>query len=136
MNKILIDTNVFIDHLRGYEPASDFLVKASQGYFSIMISTITEMELYAGTRLTDSEIKKIDELLSYYVKLNVNSAISKTAGELLRFYRNQGLSPIDALIASSALDTGSILVTNNIKHFQNIEKLLTLQPYPTEYRAR
>ena len=132
MNKILIDTNVFIDHLRGYEPATDFLLKSIEGYFSIQVSTITEMELYAGAKVTASEAKKIDDLLSCYVKLCVDSMISKTAGELLRLYRKQGLTPIDALIASSALITDSILVTNNIKHFQIVEKLLTLQPYPTE----
>jgi len=44
-------------------------------------------------------------------------------------HRRQGLTPVDALIAASAISADAILVTRNVKHFRMVDNLLTLQPY-------
>ena len=43
---------------------------------------------------------------------------------MLRRHHIQGLSPLDAIIAATALDYGASLITKNVKHFRAIEGLL------------
>ena len=129
MNNILIDTDVFIDHLRGYRPATDFLRQVFSGEYSGYISVLTEMELLAGAMPKKEEKEMIERLLSRFPSIPVSSAIARKAGQLLRSYRHKGLAPVDAIIASTALELKAILVTNNVKHFNQIDGLLTLQPY-------
>ncbi len=129
MNRVLIDTNIFIDHFRGYKPAATFLVKLFDGDKIPLISTLTEMELFAGSSVSDADAANINDLLGKFDIVSVNSAISRIAGKLLSKYRTQGLAPVDALIAASAISAGAILVTKNVKHFSLIGNLLTLQPY-------
>lgn len=132
MNKILIDTNIFIDHLRGFQPSTDFLLKVFQGEYNAQISTLTVMELFAGTMPAEAEKEKVVSLLEKFSPVPVSSEIAEKAGNLLRLYRNRGLAPVDALIAATSMEIEAILVTKDIKHFSVIEGLLTLQPYYTE----
>jgi len=44
---MLIDTNIFVDHLRGYTPAVKFF-ESLKGKENILFSAITEAELIAG----------------------------------------------------------------------------------------
>lgn len=129
MNRVLIDTNIFIDHFRGYKPAAAFLIKIFDGDYSPVISTLTEMELFAGSMVKDSDAAEIDNLLSRFEIVAVNSATSRMAGKMLGKHRRQGLTPVDALIAATAISSDAILVTRNIKHFNMVDNLLTLQPY-------
>lgn len=129
MNKLLIDTNVLIDHLRGFRNATDFLLKVIEVGNDLHISTLTEMELFAGKNISEKENADLVNLLNSFDIIHVNSAIARKAGELLRLYYYNGLAPVDALIASSAIYTKSILVTKDIKHFSLVKGLLTLQPY-------
>lgn len=129
MNKVLIDTNIFIDHFRGYKPAGSFLVKIFNGDYNPLISTLTEMELFAGLLITDSDAADIDNLLNKFEIVAINSTTSRMAGKMLSRHRRQGLTPVDALIAASAISADAILVTRNVKHFSLVDNLLTLQPY-------
>lgn len=131
MNNILIDTNIFIDHLRGFQPATDFLLKVFQGDYYARISTLTEMELFAGTMPAETEKARVVTLLEKFTPVPVSSEIAGKAGTLLRLYRNMGLAPVDALIAATSMEIEAILVTKDVKHFSPIEGLLTLQPYYT-----
>ncbi|RJX24820.1 MAG: type II toxin-antitoxin system VapC family toxin [Dethiobacter sp.] len=132
MNNILIDTNIFIDHLRGFQPSTDFLLRVFQGEYHAQISTLTEMELFAGTIPTEAEKEKVKALLEKFTPVPVSSVIARKAGTLLRLYRNMGLVPVDALIAATSMEREAILVTKDVKHFGVIEGLLTLHPYYTE----
>lgn len=87
------------------------------------------MELFAGSLVADSDAAKIDNLLNKFEIVPVNSATSRMAGKMLIQHRRQGLTPVDALIAASAISADAILVTRNVKHFRMVDNLLTLQPY-------
>lgn len=132
MNSILLDTNIFIDHLRGYQPSTDFLLRIFQGDYSPQISTLTEMELFAGTMPDDREKEIVKELLDKFTIIPVSSVIARKAGVLLRQYKNMGLAPVDALIAATSMEREAILVTKDVKHFSVIDGLLTLHPYYRE----
>ncbi|QGP91979.1 Ribonuclease VapC10 [Neomoorella glycerini] len=129
MNSIVIDSDILIDHLRGFQPATDFLLRIFQGEFTGHISVLTEMELLAGTMPKKGEKEQIESLLKHFNAIPVSSNIARRAGELLRKYRANGLAPVDAIIASTSLDLTAILVTRNTKHFEPVEGLLTLKPY-------
>ncbi|WP_406677400.1 PIN domain-containing protein [Neomoorella carbonis] len=75
------------------------------------------------------EKEQVESLLQRFNAIPVSSNIARRAGELLRKYRAHGLAPVDAIIASTALDLRAPLVTRNTKHFEPVEGLLTLKPY-------
>lgn len=90
-----------------------------------MISTITEMELFAGKSMEEPAAReKTEKLLELFDILPVTSEIAKHAGVLLRNYRHQGLTPSDAIIASTAMLYRANLITRNIKHFRIIKGIL------------
>lgn len=132
MNSIVIDTDIIIDHLRGFEPSTTFLRRVFQGEYIGQVSVLTEMELFAGAMSRKGEKQAIENLLRCFTSIPVSSSIARRAGHLLRNYRDKGLAPVDAVIASTCLDLNAILVTKNVKHFNLVEGLLTLNPYPNE----
>lgn len=127
MSKLLLDTNIIIDYLRGYRPARTFLEKLS-GTGGLMISVVTSMELYAGKSMDDPIVQtKVDDLLAHFTIIPLTPMLAGRAGELLRHHRTRGLSPLEAIIAVTALDSGASLITRNIKHYQAVEGLLVFE---------
>lgn len=125
MTKLLLDTSILIDHLRQYTPATEFLETVFNSKVSTFISTITVMELYAGKSMQDPATEKeVIKFLDLFKIIPVTSQIAMKAGEMLRQYRHQGLTPSDAIIAGTALSQDANLVTRNIKHFRIIKGLI------------
>lgn len=125
MSSILFDTSVLIDHLRNYRPSTEFLETVINSGSQAMISTITEMELFAGKSMQEKATQeKIASLLELFEIIPVSSEVARHAGVLLRQYRRQGLTPADALIAGTALLYEASLITRNTKHFKMIKGLL------------
>lgn len=125
MSDIILDTSVLIDHLRGYQPASVFLNTLFSSGRVVYVSILSEMELFAGKGMEKAGTEEaVKRLLDLFVILPLNSMIARQAGILLRQYRHQGLTPIDALIASTALLNKTTLVTRNVKHFRMVAGLL------------
>lgn len=55
MKRVLLDTSVIIDHLKGHEPATDYLLGLEKGAPHGVVSSTTHTELFAGERMTASE---------------------------------------------------------------------------------
>ena len=108
MPKVLFDTDVVIDHLAGRKP-----LPVEDGCYSV----ITRAELYAGT---DVDEPAIDELLDALTEVPVDRDIAQEAGRLRRGSR---LRLPDALIAATALATGSRLHTRNVRDFRGVKGL-------------
>ena len=85
--KILLDTNIFIDHLRGYAPAVAFFSSLSDK--EISFSAITESELLAGS-INQSPEKR--EFLSIYYHCEIESG-NEQAGE--KFAELKWVKPSD-----------------------------------------
>lgn len=115
MADLLVDTDVFIDHLRGARPLPH------RGN-SISYSVITRAELFAGEG-TQEEI--VEVLLSAFSELPVERSIAERAG---RLRRDKGLRMPDALIAATALDHGLSLMTRNKKDFKGVRGLRLVEP--------
>lgn len=106
--RYLLDTDVFIDHLRGAER----LELSGHSY-----SVITRCELFAGRDDAESDVRR---LLASHHQVAVSAEIAERAGRIRRSVR---IDTPDALIAATALVHGHVLVTRNIKHFSNVPDL-------------
>lgn len=101
----LVDTDIFVDHLRG---ARAF----HAGRRTACYSVVTRCELFAG-RGADEDALRL--LLAPFREIPVDRAIAERAG---RLRREIGLRTPDALIAASALEHRLTLVSRNAKDFE------------------
>jgi len=111
--KVLFDTTILIDDLRGKDAAADCIESLGA---KPLISTLTVLEIYAGAR--PKEIEYIGEYLSTFVSVPVDEEIARQAGVYFQQYHkshNTGLA--DAIIAATCKVKGLTLVTLSKKHF-------------------
>ena len=120
MTKLLLDTNILIDHLRGDPAATALLRDVNSGRVRASISVVTESEVLASRALTRRHLREIEALLSLLPKLAVTSRVARTAA---RFQRLYPIDIADALIAATAHLAGATLVTRNLKHFRAVKEL-------------
>ena len=122
---ILIDTNVFVDHLRNYAPAVSFF--ESIGGKDVIFSAITETELLIGNANNDNEKKeKLLHFLHQWDKMAVNNHIAVLAGDI---GRNHNLAVPDSIIAATAILNNAELITKNAKDFKKVTGLKLSIPY-------
>jgi toxin FitB len=103
---ILVDTDIFIDHLRG-------AVELKAGRHRLHYSVITRAELFAGTTGTDLAAR----VLAPFREIPVDRGIAERAG---RIRRENRIRMPDALIAATALERGLGLSTRNAKDFEPV----------------
>ncbi len=109
MADVLVDTDIFIDHLRG-------AVELKAGKHRLNYSVITRAELFAGSAGTDAAAR----VLAPFREIPVDRPIAERAG---RIRRESGLRMPDALIAATALERRLNLATRNKKHFDQVRGL-------------
>lgn len=113
MADVLVDTDIFIDHLRG-------AAKLKPGKHRLHYSVITRAELYAGTTATATDT--IAQLLAPFREVPIDRPIAERAG---RIRRETGIRLPDALIAATALERNLTVATRNIRDFQPVHGLRT-----------
>jgi predicted nucleic acid-binding protein len=116
MPAVLIDTDIAIDYLRGDQailPLVNRLWREGQA----MMSVLSVFELTAGMR--DKEKGATMNFIAACSLVDLSAEISVKGGELYRTYRAKWitLSPIDCLIAATALVRGYKVATRNVKHY-------------------
>ena|SRR3990167_1863909 len=117
----LIDSDILIDHLRQKTSIVSSLSQISTDLNLFHLSTLSEMEIWSGQSTKDLSIQKqITRLLSTFHKISPDSKICQLAGELRR---DLNLTPVDAIIAATAVVNNFILLTRNIKHYQSVKKI-------------
>lgn len=124
--KYLLDTNIIAYWLNGNKSIEDKICKI--GLDSVCISFITLCELYFGAFKSSrrkENIKSIEILLSKVPIVHSNNDTAKIFGEIKsqRVKTGKNVDGADLLLASFALEKKLIFVTNNVKHFVNIENL-------------
>lgn len=109
MADILVDTDIFIDHLRGAKPIKS-------GRNRLHYSVVTRAELFAGNSASNLVI----QLLGPFKEHGIDRAIAERAG---RIVRESGIRMPDALIAATALEHRFSVATRNRRHFAKVRGL-------------
>lgn len=124
---VVIDSDILIDHLRGFRPAGIFLNLFYEKSLKGLISTITVIELLAGKSAAEEVRRvKIEKLFSIFKTVDVTFAIAEKAAEIRRKY---SVNSIDSIIAATALSFNCKLVTCNVNHYMMIDELVLWKPY-------
>src|SRR2546425_11710555 len=122
----LVDTTVFVDHLRGL-PAAVVFFEGLRGGNGVAFSSICETEMLAGRANAVPSVRSaLLRFLQRWKKLDVSNPIALRAGDLVRTH---GLSVPDAIIAATAIHHKAGLVTRNTKDFRRVKGLRTRVPY-------
>ena len=95
-------------------------------YPRITISEITYFEILSGLTFKKA-IKQMDEFVSTCDLLKLSTASIRISAGIYSELRGKGITigTADMLIAGIAVSNEMILVTNNQKHYQLIERLST-----------
>ena len=131
--KYLLDTNILIDFMSGLPTVTENILKV--GTQQCCMSVISLHELYYGAFLAkekkeeyyEKEVKKINKLLEHFMVLPL-----ATQGEVyghIKYVLKQIGKPVDEfdmIIASQAISEGLTVVTDNLKHFENIPDVKTV----------
>ncbi len=119
-NRLLIDTDVLIDYLRGVPQAINYLETRAD---SLVLSAVSVAELYAGVR-EGTEREALAAFVAAFEVVPVDQAIAKRGGLLRRDYgKSHGTGLADALIAATAELQRATLVTQNRKHFAMLDEV-------------
>lgn len=121
--KIVIDTSILIDHLRGGNVWNNLSDRVEEANIELFIPTIVIFELYSGKSSKSPLMKeKIEKAISKFYRIDLTEEIARKAGEIYRDFSPNIQIP-DYIIAASALDIGAEVVTLNNKHFAQIPGL-------------
>ena len=120
----LLDTNTIIDFLNSKLPFN-----ANQLLFSIdpKISVVTQIEFFSSSKISESELFSLNNFIEIVTVFDtIKIEIVLICNHLRKKYK---LKLPDALIAATAISNDLILITRNIKDFENISELTTIYPY-------
>jgi hypothetical protein len=116
--RLLMDTDVLIDYLRGVPEAVAFLENLDN---PMLLSAISVAELYAGVR-PGAEMQALQDFLSAFEIIPVDQNIARQGGLSRRTYGpSHGVGLADALIAATAENNQAIVVTLNARHFPMVK---------------
>ncbi len=125
--KYLLDTNILIDFLKEVPSVVEHILQV--GTHQCCLSVISLHELYFGAYLAKEkkedyylrELEKINTLLEYFTVLNLETKGEEYAR--IKYALQKKGKPVDEfdmVIAGHALNKGLIIVTDNLKHFENM----------------
>lgn len=125
--KYILDTNSIIYWIKG---VGNFENKINQLCEENIITTtvITICEIYYGiekSKKKEENIKNLQEIIEKIGFENIGEKTPEIYGKIKFNLQSKGviLDDFDLLVASICIEQNAILVTNNIKHFERVEKL-------------
>lgn len=122
---ILLDTDVMVDILRGYEPAKEWLKSAQE----IGLPGLVAMELIQGCQ-SAKEQRQLEKALSeYQLYWLTEEGCNRALASFTTHHLSANIGLLDALIAGTAIGVNSELATFNIKHYRVLRGLKIIQPY-------
>ena len=126
----LLDTNTVSDYLRGHPGVLKNLKRHHHSL--VAISSITKYELFYGLLKNPQAHKKYGEQLRLLFKqaqdLVFDAESALIAAEIKHDLTTKGesIGDCDNMIAALGLQYKTIVVTNNVKHFQRVENLVVI----------
>ena len=127
MKNIVLDTDIFIDYLRGYEKAFQFFDELKGQDYVVYFSAITETELISGKECNKIERKaELLRILSHFNKVPVDNPIAVKAGDFRRIHE---IKFTDATIAATAFVIKADLISRNDVDYKKIKEITLKVPY-------
>jgi tRNA(fMet)-specific endonuclease VapC len=129
MKRCTLDTNIISaflkKDLRVVSRVSDYL----ESFDRLTINIISYYEILRGLKDLGNEekLRKFEEFVQENEFISIGKDTVIKAAEIYAYLKKQGnlIEDADILMASIAIVENSVLVTNNIKHFERIESLAT-----------
>jgi predicted nucleic acid-binding protein len=117
--KLVLDTNIFIDKLRGGTKWDEFLSNIDKDA-EMYLPTIVIFELFSGLSSKKKPIiEEINGFKKYFHQVDLTWNIARRAAEIHRDCP-QSTDAFDCIIGATAIEIGAQVVTLNQKHFQKI----------------
>jgi len=114
--KVLLDSDVLIEWLRGHEPVVQQIGTLIEEHAELFWSPVSIAEIFAGVRKDEEDA--VANLFVLLESLPVTPAVGRKAGQYLRSYaKSHGVQLGDALIAACASTERFSLWTLNRKHY-------------------
>jgi predicted nucleic acid-binding protein len=115
--RLLCDTSVLVDFLRGDSRAVSLLTQAAADGDQLWGVVVTRTELLAGMR--SRERRPTQALLDSLRWRQIDLELADRAGDLARRHRRShpGVDVADYLIAAGVELLGATLLTQNVRHF-------------------
>lgn len=122
----MIDTTLLIDYFRKTDKSKSRLFQLSHQFDQIVISAVTEFEVYIGA--TPTQLNFWIELLSEVLVLPFDSNAAHIAVEIQGDLKklSKTIEKADLFIAATSVANGLTLDTLNRKHFDKIKRLTLL----------
>src|SRR3990172_1818448 len=126
MKSYLLDTSVIINYLQGKDHIVTLLDTIDGELTS---SCVCLAELYEGVYRVKNRIAVEEIVINFFKSLSalypVDERIAKHFGEIRAELKMKGnaIEDIDIFIAATCLAYDLILITNNVKHFSQINNL-------------
>jgi predicted nucleic acid-binding protein len=125
--KYLWDTNTAIYYLQQqFSEKAEILMDEIVEDYKIIISAITEIELYCWKTATEKDLQILHSFVEDSTVIELEKEIKMTTAEPRKTYR---IKLPDAIIAATSLVYNLTLITSNTKDFQNINGLQLLDPH-------
>lgn len=127
---MLVDTDVLIWFLRGRESAREAIAARR----SVELTAVTYMELVQGVRSKEElRLLRLTIQRNGWRILPLTENIGQRATIYLENHAlSDGMRLADALIAASAVESGSVLLTGNERHYKCVPGLTLDRYQPTE----
>jgi len=114
--KILLDSDIIIEWLRGHEPFVQQVAKLIEEHSELFWSPVSVAEIYTGIRKGEESVT--ENLFLVLEPVAITLDVGKKAGSYLKSYaKSHGVELGDALIAACASTEGLKLWTLNKKHY-------------------
>lgn len=124
--RYVYDTNIFIYYLTDEVEVASFFAEEFINLHDILVSPIVRIELLSFSGLTNEEEQVIEDLLSQFKLVPFLREIEDQTIQLKRKYK---IKLPDTIIAATALNQDAVLVTRNVRDFQEIAELKIENPF-------
>ena len=119
-----IDSDILIWYLRGESKAARFFKKIRKSNeYNLCIGVMQRAEIVFFMRQEEEDMTHF--FLSQFQTASVDQNIIDDAGKLFRKYNpSHGTDTNDAILAATALKTGGVIFTLNIKHYPMMDLIV------------
>lgn len=124
---ILVDTDIMVDLLRGYDPAIAWLQSLEDE--EVILPGFVVMELIQGCKNKVEQRKIMQALPSHDIVWPTPEVCHDALLLFLRVHLSHGIGILDTLIGQTAVAFDAPLCTFNQKHYRSIPALKTIEPY-------